>query len=165
MIKKIENLKRRFVILIKLNYYKIKYGKQLIIGKNNKFRKRFNINIAKNAKLIIGDNNFWNDDCSINVREEIRIGNQNLFGKNVNIYDHNHIFNNNMLPRGQHFKTNKIIIGNNNWFGTNVTILSNSKIGNNNVFGAGITINEEVSSNKLIKEKQTLIYEDIKYKN
>ena len=44
-------IKIRVIIFLKLLYYKCKYGRKLKIGKNNKFRKRFKINIAKDGKL------------------------------------------------------------------------------------------------------------------
>ena len=40
-------IKLRLVVFLKLTYYKFKYRKQLKIGKNNKFRNRFKINIAE----------------------------------------------------------------------------------------------------------------------
>lgn len=157
-------IKLRIVVGMKLTYYKCRYGKQLKIGKKNKFRSRFKINIAEGGYLEIGDGNFWNDDCSINVRDKVKIGNKNLFGKNVNIYDHNHIFDDKSIRRGRFFYTRKIEIGNGNWFGTNVTILSKSKVGDNNVFGVGTTVNSEVLSDLIVKNDYKLKCQPIKYK-
>lgn len=157
-------IRLRIVVGLKLTYYKCKYGKQLKIGKKNKFRSRFKINIAKGGYLEIGDGNFWNDDCSINVRNKVKIGNKNLFGKNVNIYDHNHIFNDKSKKRGRYFNTREIKIGNGNWFGTNVVILSKTKMGDNNVIGAGTIVNSEVLSDFIVKNSYELKYQPIKYK-
>lgn len=40
-------VKLRVVIFLKLLYYKLKYKNRFKIGKHNKFRSRFKINIAK----------------------------------------------------------------------------------------------------------------------
>lgn len=164
MLNILSKVKLRIVIFWKLLYYKCKYGEQLKIGKNNKFRKRFKINIAKGGRLEIGNMNFWNDDCSINVRDEVIIGNENLFGKNVNLYDHNHIFDNKNIRRGVQFYTNKVNIENNNWFGTNVTILSKANIGSNNVFGAGTVINMKILNDSIVKTNNKLDIKPIIYK-
>ena len=118
---------------IKLSFWKIVYGNRVSFGKNIKIRKRFNLYIGPNAKLAIGDNCFFNNDCSINCMDIIEIGKDNLFGENVKIYDHNHIFNDKTINRAKNFKTGEILIGNNNWFGSNVVILAKTVIEDNNV--------------------------------
>lgn len=120
--------------------------------------------MLKIGYLEIGDNNFWNDDCSINVREFVKIGNKNLFGKNVNLYDHNHIFDDLTKNKATEFYTHKVEIGNENWFGTNVTILSKSKIGDHNVVGAGTVLNIEILSDYIVKENRECITKQIQYK-
>ena len=153
-------LKTKLLILI----LKIRYGKRIIIGRNFKVRKRFDIYIGPNAKLINGDNVFFNNDCSINCMNQIYIGNDNLFGENVRVYDHNHIFNNKKLNKNISFSVKKVIIGNNNWIGSNVTILSNSIIGDNNVIGANTVVNEEIKNDNLIKLKNNVTISKITYK-
>ena len=138
----------------KIFYWKLKYGKRLKVGKNLKFRKRFNINIQDNGYVEIGDNNFFNNDCSINCHKEIIIGNNNLFGENVKIYDHNHIFNNKAIDMSKSFKENTVIIGNNNWFGTNSIILSKTLVGNYNVIAAGVVLNYKIDNENLIKQEK-----------
>lgn len=40
----------------------------------------------------IGDNVFFNNGTSIAAKEKIEIGDNCIFGENVKIYDHNHVF-------------------------------------------------------------------------
>lgn len=160
----VEKIFLRIKKRITICYYKIKYGKRLEIGKNISFRKRFQINISKNGKVIIGDNCFFNNDCSINAHNEIKIGNDNLFGENIKIYDHNHIFDDKKIDFKKNFKDKKILIGNHNWFGSNCVILSKAVIGSNNVFSANTCVNEKIDSDNIVKSKQELIIKKINYK-
>ena len=164
IIKLVENLKRFFIINIKIFYWKIKYGKRIIFGKRIRFRKRMQINLGEKAKLIIGDDTAFNNDCSINCHKYIKIGKKNMFGEGVKIYDHNHIFNNKKIDRRYSYKEGNIEIGDNNWFGTNVIILSKTKVGNNNVFASGVVINETIDDDVLIRNKVSTIKEKIEYK-
>ena len=92
------------------------------------------------------------------------IGDDNLFGENVKIYDHNHIFNNKKANLKKAFLTGEIIIGNRNWICTNCVILKNTKMENNNVISAGNVINEKIDSDNLIKIEQKVTYQKINYK-
>ncbi len=152
-------------IISKLAYYKMKYGKRLKVGKDVHFRKGFIINISKNGKLEIGRGNFFNNYCSINCRGIIVIGENNLFGEGVKIYDHNHVFNRKDVNMKKAYKNNEILIGNKNWFGSNVVILSKARIGDNNVFSCGMTINSAIGSDNIVKTTSVLETEKIKYKD
>ena len=150
--------------IIKRIFYKIGYGNKLKFGKALHFRKGFVIDIRKDGKVIIGNRCFFNNYCSINSRDEIKIGENCIFGENVKIYDHNHRFNGAKPIYKQGYTTGKIEIGDNCWIGSNVTILKNAKIGNNVVISAGCVINERVSDNTIVKLKQDKIVEKIKIK-
>ncbi len=147
MIKIIDRLRQINMIL----YWKLKYRKKIKIGKGIRFRRRLKIIIEKDGFLEIGENNFFNHDCTITCLKNISIGNNNLFGENVKIYDHNHVFNGNERDLREKFKTNSILIGNSNWIGTNVVILKNSSIGDRNVIGAGVVLDEKVDSYNVVK--------------
>lgn len=160
----LENIVKYFKIKIKIMYWKVKYGRRLKIGKNFHFRKELIINISKDGYLEIGDNNFFNNYCSINCRKKIIIGNNNLFGENVKIYDHNHVFNNKNMDIKKNFTVGEIIIGDNNWVASNVIILNKCKIENNNVFGTNVIINGEYDSNNILKiDNAYVITKKIKY--
>lgn len=160
-----ENVAKFVRIQLKLFYWKLKYGKRLKIGKNFRFRKGLIINITKDGYLQIGDNCFFNNYCSINCHKKIVIGNDNIFGENVKIYDHNHIFNNKSLDMKKEFRCNEVYIGNKNWFGSNTIVLSKANIQNENVISAGMTINDKHGSYKIIRSANTEIEEEIIYKN
>lgn len=154
---KIQNaIKRRILIA----FWKLKFGKRIKIGKNLYFRKRLKIIISNDGYLEIGNNCFFNNDCSINCLKCIVIGDNNLFGENVKIYDHNHCFSKGRLEK-EKFKTKKIKIGDSNWFGSNVIILNKTIIGNNNVVGANTVLNQNIENYKLIKAKNEYIIENI----
>lgn len=164
IIKFVENVIKFLRIKTKILYWKIKYGKHIKIGKNITFRKGFIINMTKDGILEIGDNCGFNNNCSINCHKKIIIGNDNIFGENVKIYDHNHIFNDKNIDFKRNFKSNVIKIGNKNWVGSNVTILSKCQLRDRNVIGANVVLNEKFDSENLIQNKKGLCIEKIKFK-
>lgn len=93
-------------------FYKIIYGKHIKFGKGITFRKGFSLVIEDGAFVTIGDGCFFNNYCSINAKKRIDIGNNCLFGENVKIYDHNHIFKyKEELIKKQGFTHKPILIG------------------------------------------------------
>jgi acetyltransferase-like isoleucine patch superfamily enzyme len=118
----------------------------------------FNIAIGENGKLTIGKNNFFNNNCSINCRANIEIGNNNQFGEVVLMYDHNHEFSDReQLISDQGYRLGDITIGNNCWIGSHVIILKNVTIGDNVVIGAGCIIYKSVPSNSVVTNHQNLV--------
>lgn len=162
---KIELLNNLIYVFFKKAYYKLKYGKKVNFGKNVNFRRGFKLYISGNSYVEIGDNTFFNQYCSVICMNKIIIGKDNLFAEGVKIYDHNHVFNNMKINRGNKFTTRDIVIGNNNWFGTYNVILSKSNIGNNNVFGAGVVINSTFDNDCVIKCDCKYDIDNINYKN
>jgi acetyltransferase-like isoleucine patch superfamily enzyme len=133
----------------------------ITIGPNNTFRRRCLISLDHSGQLIIGANNFFNNNCSINCLSSITIGNDNLFGENVKLYDHNHKFSDlgkRIIDQG--FSFGSISIGNNCWFGSNCTILSNVTIGNNVIIGANNLIFKSIPDNTIIKSNLTYTLTD-----
>lgn len=106
---------------------------------------------------------FFNNDCSINSNQLIKIGGV-LFGENVKIYDHNHRFNEHKPIKAQGFSNGAVTIGERCWIGSNVTILKGSEIGNNCVIGAGCVISGKVPDNSIVRLKQTVEIEEIQYR-
>ena len=161
MIKIIDRIRQIGMIL----YWKMKYRKKIVIGKGNRFRSRLRIRIEKDGFLEIGKNNFFNNDCSITCLKKISIGNDNLFGENVKIYDHNHVFNSSNKDLKEKFKTNSVLIGNNNWIGSNVVILKNSSIEDRNVIGAGVIMDKKLDSYNIVKSTNNISILKIKMRN
>lgn len=149
--------------ILKKFFLKLIYGKKISFGKKVTFRRRFNIFIENNAKIVIGENCFFNNDCSLNAQQEIIIGKDSIFGENVKIYDHNHVFKNKderIINQG--FKTEKVKIGNNCWIGSNVVILKGVTIGDNVIIGAGCVIAKNIASNKIVRNQVDMKVEDRK---
>ena len=107
---------------------------------------------------------FFNNDCSINSNQLIKIGGGVLFGENVKIYDYNHRFNEHKPIKAQGFSNGTVTIGERCWIGSNVTILKGSEIGNNCVIGAGCVISGKVPDNSIVRLKQTVEIEEIQYR-
>lgn len=141
------------VALLKMIFYKIIYGSRITFGKRVTFRKGMSVAIENEGKIIIGNGVFFNNYCSLNSLKEIRIGDNSIFGENVKIYDHNHIFKyKNKLIKSAGFKSDKILIGNNCWIGSNVIILKSVSIGDNSVISAGEIVRKSVPGNSILKD-------------
>lgn len=155
---------RKLYILTRNLYIKVAY-KNIKIGINLNYRSRFRITISDEGKLSIGDNVFFNNDCSINIHQNVSIGDGCILGEGVKIYDHNHRFNLSGIPiREQGFQCKDVIIGRNCWIGSNVVILSGSIIGDNCVIGAGSVINTVIPDNYMVTSNRELNCNPIKYK-
>lgn len=144
---------------VKKVLFRLYFGNRIDLGKGLFFKNNFYLTIDKNAKLKIGKNSFFNNGCSINVREKVSIGDNCLFGEGVKIYDHNHIFKYIPEPISQQgFKSKEITIGDNCWIGSNVVILKGVTIGSNCVIAAGTVVKQDVDSNCILdKDKMTRI--------
>ena len=129
--------------------FKLLYGKRIEFGKNVNFRGKVRIRIDKNAKLVIKDNCFFNNGCSINVKENVVIGKDTIFGEDIKIYDHNHVFNKETLIRKSGYCVSPITIGDNTWICSNVVILKGVTIGDNCVIAANEIVKENIKDNIL----------------
>lgn len=154
-------------IIEKLNSYlniikfKILFGNRITIGKKVSFRKNINIRIAKTGKLIIGDNCFFNNNCSINCKKNIEIGSDTIFGENVKLYDHDHVYDEKNLIRKSGYKLDNIKIGNNCWICSDVIILRKATIDDNCVIGAKMIVKDHIHSNSIYSNNKI---KEIKYK-
>lgn len=133
-------------------FYSLLYRKDLYLAdKQIVARGNINIHILPGGKLTIGEGVFFNRNVSINVMEQIKIGNNTIIGESVKMYDHNHNFRDkNRLIKEQGLNHNKIIIENNVWLGSNVVILKGVTIGTGSVIGAGCIINEDIPEYSII---------------
>lgn len=123
------------------------------------------ISIEPGAMLNIKDHCFFNNHCSVTVLKYVEIGDNCIFGENVKIYDHNHVFNLKDTPiYASGFKTKEVKIGSNCWIGSNVVILPGATIGDNCVIGAGCVISTNIPDNSIVKNKNNLVIEEIRYK-
>ena len=105
---------------------------------------------------------FFNNYCTVCVLKEITIGEGTIFGENVKIYDHNHIYVIPLKPiKQQGYTSAPIHIGSHCWIGSNVTILKGVTIGDNSVVGAGCVIFKDIPANSVVINKQDLIQKSI----
>lgn len=138
-------------------YYKLIYGSKLLMGKNFQFRKGFSLLLDGTGKIVFGNHVFFNNYCSICARNEITIGDGTVFGENVKIYDHNHIYSDpNKLIKFQGYTSAPIHIGQHCWIASNVVILKGVTIGDNSVIGAGCVIYKDVPAGSVVVNKQEL---------
>lgn len=151
---------RIFLVIIK---YKMLYPRQLKIN-DLSFRRGFSI-VAK-GDIYIGNNVFFNNYCSINAMESVIIGDDCIFGENVHIYDHNHVYTTINVPiRKSGYSSSPVIIGRNCWVGSNCIILKGVKIGDNCVIGSGVIVYDDIPSDTIVLNKQQHIQKKIIYKN
>lgn len=91
---KIINAYFKIKTILYLSFLKIFYFKNIKLHLSKiKTRHYFHFRIEKTGSLNILGKCFFNNSCTINVMSKITIGNNCLFGENVKLYDHNHIFN------------------------------------------------------------------------
>ncbi|ASX21141.1 acyltransferase [Lactiplantibacillus plantarum] len=152
------NLLLKLIYQSKLYLFCVRHRKQINSGKHLSVRRGFFVKLGKKASITIGNNCFFNNDCSLNVMEQIVVGDDCLFGENVKLYDHDHLHEQGVLFREQGFVSAPIIIGNNCWIGANVTILKGVKIGDNVVVAAGTVVTQDVPENTIIYQKRNTVY-------
>ena len=71
----------------------LKANKEALITVGDKLVLKDNTCIqAVTGKIIIGDCVFFNRNCNLCCRELVEIGDMVMFGSNVAIWDHNHLF-------------------------------------------------------------------------
>ena len=111
-----------------------------VLGKKNWFSENCIIECSGGI-LKIGHNNFFNSNCRITAVESIEIGDNNLFGPNVIIVDHDHRFDNSdVLICKQGLKSNSVKIKSDVWVGGNVTICAGAEISNHIVIAANSVV-------------------------
>ena len=159
-----------FHSLLKLGWYKIKFGKKIKYSCMQAYEK-IKIEISSSGKLslgaynqnrgvlylgvpsgelMIGDHCFFNMNSSITCMQKIKIGDYCKFGNNLVIVDHDH----NYHSKEPEFISDEIVIGNRVWVGANVVILKGSKIGDDCVIAAGSIVNGSVPPNTVFYQKR-----------
>ena len=137
-------------IVIEGNKSSLEFGKDFFA------RNFFSIRLA-DGKIKFGNNVFFNNQCSVNCLGKIEIGDNTMFGENVKLYDHNHIYSDATKPYcSQGWTTGEIIIGENCWVGSNSVILKNVHIGDNSIIGAGCVVYKNVPENSILLSDGTV---------
>ena len=96
-----------------------------------------------------GDNVYMNFNCCILDISIVKIGNNTMFGPNVQIYTATHPLEFEARNSGVEY-AKPITIGNNVWVGGNTTICPGVTIGNNVVIGAGSVVTKSFPDDVVI---------------
>lgn len=153
-------LKIQNIVRVGFIYLFMKYTlhRNIKISKKFSAKKGFSVVVGKNAKLNIGEGVFFNNRCSVNCLNSIEIGDNTIFGENVQLNDSNHQFKLSKIPfKEQEYSYGTIEIGNNCWIGSNVIILKNVSIGNNVVIAANTVVTKDIPENTLVYNKIELV--------
>ncbi len=95
--------------------------------------------------LVVGNNVGIAQNCFIQVRGNVTIGNNVIFGPNVKVFSENHIFEDINIPIKDQGETRlDLIIEDDVWVGTNSTILGGVTIGKGSVIAANSLVNKNV---------------------
>lgn len=97
---------------------------------------------AAGGVLSLGFNNFFNSNCRVIAMERVVIGDNNLFGPNVVIVDHDHAYQDREeLICRQGFRKKQVVIGSDCWICANVVITKGSVIADHVVVAANSVVN------------------------
>jgi len=131
---------------------KFSHGENCQIGDNveinalSKNGVKFGHNVSVlSVGIVIGNNVGIAQNCFIQVRGKIEIGDNVIFGPNSSVFSENHIFSNPDLPVNTQGESRKgVKISNGVWIGARSVILDGVFVGENSVIAAGSIVNKDV---------------------
>ena len=120
-----------------IDYHSIIESKDGYIELGHKMSTRSNVRIHANegGKISIGSLVFFNYNCIVVCKGNVKIGDGTVFGPNVSIFDHNHKYSINGVS--SEMSVGSVIIGEKCWIGAGSTILKGFVIGDGCIIGAG----------------------------
>lgn len=125
-------------------------GGTVSIGNNVVFESNSYINSVSGGKVKIGNNVYFNRNCIIVGRDNITIEDNCMFGPNVCIYDHDHIYTRNGIENN--FKKSSVIIEEGSWIAAGCIILRGTHVGKNCVIGAGVTLKGDIPDYSVVRK-------------
>lgn len=146
----------RVVLCLMINQgrLKISKGKPLYLGKSARIRvskggscrigagvylsRGCLLQINSAAELVVEEGVFFNENSRVVAQEAIHIGANTLFGPNVCVYDHNHIFSKQGVQAD--LTSNPISIGSNCWIAANSLITSGVEVVDRCLIGGGSVV-------------------------
>jgi maltose O-acetyltransferase len=114
------------------------------VGKHVEIRPPFYCDYG--SFIYLGSNVYMNFNCILLDCNEIRIGDNCMFGPNVQLYTAYHPMEATPRNSGRELAA-PITIGNNVWLGGGVIVCPNVTIGNNTVIGAGAVVTKPIPDN------------------
>lgn len=134
----------------------IKGGEYIVIGDN--FHSRSNLrlealdqynNKSFSPKISIGNNVSLGENCHIGAIDEVRIGDNVLFGSKIFISDHQHGQTTledmrNAPDKRTLYSKGKVIIEDNVWIGDNVVVMPGVNVGHNSILAANAVVTQDV---------------------
>lgn len=129
-------------------------GGEFIIGKGVAIGARSVCKVRKGAVLRMGAMSSLNSDCKIVCHEKIEIGENTIFGPNVLVYDHDHLYSAESGVKRKEYVSSEVIIGKNCWIGANTVILRGTHIGDNCLIGAGSIVKGDFPAGSKIIQKR-----------
>lgn len=135
---------------------RVNFERGVMIGRNTI------ITVRENAVFSMGEMSSLNADCKIACQEKITIGKNTIFGPNVFVYDHDHVFDYDGVKRNE-FVTKPVQIGENCWIGAGTIILKGTVIGDRCVIGAGSVVKGNIPAGSIfIQRRQDRIIDNNK---
>lgn len=157
MIELMERLVCKVYRLAKMAFLRSRYGSRLNVDGPFSFRNPFFCRLGPKGCMRLGRGAFFNYGCKIIAHERIEIGDDCLFGPNVQVFDFDHGHDRDDVPyKKQGMETRPVIIGSNVWLGANVVVLKGVTIGDNAIVGAGTIVSHDVPPDVTIYSKQDI---------
>lgn len=101
--------------------------------------------------LVIGNHVGIAQNCFIQVRGKVTIGNYVIFGPGVSVFSENHRFEDPEIPVKLQGESRKgVVIEDGVWIGANSVILDGVKVGRNSVIAAGSVVNKDVKPYSIV---------------
>jgi acetyltransferase-like isoleucine patch superfamily enzyme len=107
--------------------------------------------IECDGDLRVGARTIFGHHCTLACMESVVIGPDCLIAEMVSIRDHDHCFDDLMIPtRDQGASVQSVEIGRNVWLGAKVTVAKGVRIGENAVVGANAVVTKDVPANAVV---------------
>ena len=155
MMEFVERLVCKLYRLVEMAFLRSRYGSRLDVGGPISFRNTFFCRLGPHGRMHLGRGAFFNYGCKIIAHEHIEIGDDCLFGPNVQVFDFDHGHDRSDIAyKKQGMETKPVTIGSNVWLGANVVVLKGVTIGDNAIVGAGTIVAHDVPPNVTVYSKQ-----------
>ena len=99
---------------------------------------RCRLQVCRGARVSLGEGCYLNTNCRVVAAEDISVGEHTMFGPNVCVFDHDHVFD----DEGVHgdLISAPIAIGERCWLGANVLVTKGASIADRICVGGGVVV-------------------------